>query len=177
MLNPAIRIFQRYVVPRWCVAIYYSLRFKCLVSLQTRIQLSSRISFGEGTVVKPYVIIQTWNGRISIGRQCAISSFNDITNGNNDVIIGDYVRIGPSVTIIGAYRNFKKRDVLIIEQGSSGQGVRIGDDVLIGAGSIILPGCVIETGAVIGAGSVVRSNVPPYAIVAGTPAKIIGERE
>ena len=43
--------------------------------------------------------------------------------------------------------------------------------------SVILPGCIIETGAVIGAGSIVTKNVPPYAIVAGNPAKIIKYRK
>jgi len=42
---------------------------------------------------------------------------------------------------------------------------------------VILPGCSIGAGAVIGAGSVVTGDVPPYAIVAGAPARVIGQRE
>ncbi len=49
----------------------------------------------------------------------------------------------------------------------------IGHDVWIGANVIIRSGTRIGTGAVIGAGSVVTKDVPPYAIVAGVPAKII----
>jgi acetyltransferase-like isoleucine patch superfamily enzyme len=147
------------------------------VSLQTRILLSIRISFGKGTVVKPYAIIQTWKGKISIGRQCAISSFDHITNGDNDLIIGNYVRIGPSVTIMGGSRNYKKKDIPIIDQGSSHEGVKIGNDVLIGAGTVVLPGCDIGDGAVIGANSLVNKDISPYAIAAGVPVKIIGERE
>jgi acetyltransferase-like isoleucine patch superfamily enzyme len=49
--------------------------------------------------------------------------------------------------------------------------------VLIGAGAVILPGCSIGAGAVIGAGSVVTRDVPPYSIVAGVPARVIGQRE
>jgi chloramphenicol O-acetyltransferase type B len=51
--------------------------------------------------------------------------------------------------------------------------VIIGNDVWIGAGAIVLSGITISDGAIIGAGSVVTHNVPPYAIVAGNPARIV----
>lgn len=175
--NSVLRIFQRYFIPRMVISIYYFLRFRCLVSTQTHVQLSNHISFGKGTVVKPFAVIQTQSGKISIGRQCAIGSFNHISTGIKDVIIGDYVRLASSVTILGGSREFRSRDKLIINQGTSHRGVKIGNDVLIGANVVILPGCNIGEGAVIGAGSVVNMDVPPYAIVAGVPAKIIGERE
>lgn len=49
-------------------------------------------------------------------------------------------------------------------------------DVLISANAIVLAGVTIGTGAVIGAGAVVNRDVPPYAIVAGVPAKVIRYR-
>lgn len=49
--------------------------------------------------------------------------------------------------------------------------VSIGHDVWIGHGAVILPGVTVGTGAVIGAGAVVTRDVPPYAIVAGVPAR------
>jgi acetyltransferase-like isoleucine patch superfamily enzyme len=52
----------------------------------------------------------------------------------------------------------------------------IGNDVWIGVGTIILPGVTIGDGAIIGAGSIVTKNIPPYAIAAGNPAKIIKYR-
>jgi acetyltransferase-like isoleucine patch superfamily enzyme len=52
----------------------------------------------------------------------------------------------------------------------------IGHDVWIGHGAFILPGVKIGTGALIAAKSVVTKDVPPYALVAGTPAKIIRMR-
>lgn len=177
MKNSVARIFQRYLIPRFVVSLYYYWRYRCLVSTQTRVQLSSLISFGKGTVVKPYAVIQTQTGRISIGQHCAIGSFNHISTGTKDVILGDYVRIGPGVIIIGGMRHAPKRDMLIIHQGALNKGVIIGNDVLIGANAIILPGCNIGDGAVISVGSVVNKDVPPYAIVAGSPARVIGERE
>jgi len=52
----------------------------------------------------------------------------------------------------------------------------IGNDVWIGHGAFILPGIQIGDGAVIAAKSVVTKNVPPYAVVAGSPAKIVRYR-
>jgi acetyltransferase-like isoleucine patch superfamily enzyme len=128
-------------------------------------------------VVKPFAVLQTQGGRISIGRTCAISSFDHISTGIEDVVFGDYVRVGPHVTILGGSRNFKDRNRLIINQGSHHKGTTIGSDVLIGAGAVILPGCNIGEGAVIGALCLVNRDLPPYSIVAGIPAKIIGSRE
>ena len=58
---------------------------------------------------------------------------------------------------------------------SSGR-ILIGNDVWIGAGVQILSGVKIGNGAIVGAGSVVTRNVPPYAVVAGNPARVIRYR-
>jgi acetyltransferase-like isoleucine patch superfamily enzyme len=52
----------------------------------------------------------------------------------------------------------------------------IGHDVWIGAGAIVLDGVSVGDGAVIAAGAVVRSDVPPYAVVGGVPAKLLRRR-
>ncbi|WP_290370698.1 DapH/DapD/GlmU-related protein [Ruania suaedae] len=54
--------------------------------------------------------------------------------------------------------------------------VAIGNDAWIGHESVILSGVTLGDGVVVGAGSVVRQNVPPYAIVAGNPARVAGFR-
>ena len=52
----------------------------------------------------------------------------------------------------------------------------IEEDVWVGAGTILLSHCSIGRGAVVAAGAVVSKPVPPYAVVAGVPAKIIATR-
>jgi virginiamycin A acetyltransferase len=52
----------------------------------------------------------------------------------------------------------------------------IGNDVWIGQNAVVLPGVHIGDGAIIGANSVVGSNISPYTIVAGNPAKVIRKR-
>jgi acetyltransferase-like isoleucine patch superfamily enzyme len=54
--------------------------------------------------------------------------------------------------------------------------VEIADYSFIGTRALILPGCNIGRGAIVAAGSVVSKNVEPFAIVAGNPAKVIGQR-
>ncbi|MEJ1158855.1 CatB-related O-acetyltransferase [Prosthecomicrobium sp. N25] len=54
--------------------------------------------------------------------------------------------------------------------------ISIGHDVWIGFGATILPGVSVGHGAVIGAKSVVSADVPPYAIVAGNPARVVRYR-
>jgi len=52
----------------------------------------------------------------------------------------------------------------------------IGEDAWVGAGTILLSHCKIGRGAVVAAGAVVSKQVPPYAVVAGIPAKVIATR-
>ena len=177
MLTPAKRIIQRYLLPSSITAIYYSIRYHCMISLSTKVQLTQNLSFGRGTVVKPYSVIQTNTGKISIGKKCSIGNFNVIASGDALITIGDFVRIGPHVVILGSLRNYKDISKRIIDQGYSHDGVTIGDDVMIGAGVTILAGSNIGTGVVIGAGSVITKNIDPYAIVAGVPAKVMGKRK
>ena len=54
--------------------------------------------------------------------------------------------------------------------------VVVDEDVWIGARSMLLRGVHLGRGSIVGAGSVVRKSVPPYAIVTGNPAKIVGFR-
>ena len=70
---------------------------------------------------------------------------------------------------------FTKKFKGVNEAWSKGP-IIVRDDVWIGMNAIVLSGVEIGQGAVIAAGAVVTSNIPPYAIAAGVPAKVIKHR-
>jgi len=55
------------------------------------------------------------------------------------------------------------------------RSVRVGKYAFVGTGSILMPGANVGDGAIVGAGSVVRGSVPDWAIIAGSPAQIVGD--
>lgn len=68
---------------------------------------------------------------------------------------------------------------LITRDGIDAQSkgdIQVDDDVWIGCGAMVLSGVHIHQGAVVAAGAIVTKDVPPYAIVAGVPAKVMGYR-
>lgn len=93
------------------------------------------------------------------------------------VHIGDYTSLSVRVAIVGADHHFDKPGVPIVFSGRPPSSVTmIGQDVLIGHGAILLRGITIGNGAIIGAGAMVTKDVPPYAVVAGVPAKFLRYR-
>ncbi|KAJ5698424.1 hypothetical protein N7462_000429 [Penicillium macrosclerotiorum] len=93
------------------------------------------------------------------------------------VSIGDNVEVGPNVSIITgehytqiqARREYRGREFT--------RSITIGNDCWIGAGAIILSGVTIGDGCSIGAGAVVRTDIPPYSVAVGVPARVIRSAE
>jgi len=178
VVSDVSRKLRRYLVPAFVVSAHHFFRSRALISLSARVQFSKNITFGKGSVVKAFVVVQSSGGDVRFGRECALSSFDHFSTGEGDVIVGDYVRFGPNCTVVAGTKEVRDRHKRIIDQSElRPNGISIGDDVLVGAGAVILPASKIGRGAVIGAGSVVQGDVPEYAIMAGAPARIIGHRE
>ncbi len=136
---------------------------------------SPGVRFGDKVTLNRYAYVQGGNGGVRIGDRVEINNFS-IVNGTGGVDIGDDTLVGPGVRII-SYQHRYASGATIRSQAVDAKPIRIGCDVWLGANSIILAGVIIGDGAVVAAGAVVREDVPPYAVVAGVPAKLKRVRE
>nr|WP_315184844.1 CatB-related O-acetyltransferase [uncultured Flavobacterium sp.] len=96
----------------------------------------------------------------------------------NSCTIGKYSSIAPYVMIGGAEHSYwwYSTSHHISKENIGGKLTVVGNDVWIGTHAVIRQGITIGNGAVIGAGSVVLSDVEPYSVVVGSPAKKIKMR-
>ena len=105
---------------------------------------------------------------------------NFYARGGHPVKIGKFCGFGEDVRIITGNHNTNIPAISMsfiskfFKESIHGEGgpVKIGNDVWVGDRSFILPRVTIGDGAIIGANAVVSKDVPPYAIVAGVPAKV-----
>jgi acetyltransferase-like isoleucine patch superfamily enzyme len=122
------------------------------------------LEIGVGTYGVPNV--RTWGegGKVTIGKYCSIASGVTILLGGDHRT--DWVTTYPFMSFWGEAGHIQGHP-------KTKGNVVIGNDVWIGLDAFILSGVKIGDGAVIGARAVVTKDVPPYAIVAGNPARIV----
>jgi maltose O-acetyltransferase len=126
---------------------------------------------------------------VNVEHGALINSGRDIEIGNRSgigldafvsgpLIIGSDVIMGPNCTFLSINRDTLSTERPMIDQGfRPARAPIIEDDVWIGANVTVLPGRRIGTGSIVAAGSIVAKDVPPYAIAAGNPARVIGHRK
>lgn len=119
---------------------------------------------------------------ISVGHHVNLGTRPVLLATRSHIRIGSHVMFGPNVTIRGGNHRFDVPGVYMdqvtdaMKRPEDDLGVTIHDDVWVGGNATILHGVTVGRGAVIGANALVTTDVPPYAIVGGVPAKIIGRR-
>lgn len=124
--------------------------------------------------------IYTYPPLIELGSYVSIrANFRAIISPKQKIVIKKFTGIGAGLTVIPG----EHTPTVSVPQYLSRFGVNdvnntliIGEDVWIGANCTLLHKANIGRGAVIGANSLVTKKVPPYAVVAGNPAKIIAVR-
>ncbi len=122
---------------------------------------------------------------VCVGRKTfGALSILDSGNEKGRLSIGSFVSIGEDVKFIlggkrvfGSLSTYPFKEIPHGTSGAEAPGqITVCDDVRIGYGALVLAGVSIGQGAVIEAGSVVTHDVPPYAVAAGNPAKVVGYR-
>lgn len=111
----------------------------------------------------------TLGSNVSIHPMCYL----DATGG---LFIGSDVSIAHGATVMTSTHVYASLDQRTRDRAEL-RATRIGDDVWIGAGARILGGVTIGDHVVVGAQSVVTESIPPGAVVAGVPARVIGQRQ
>jgi acetyltransferase-like isoleucine patch superfamily enzyme len=124
---------------------------------------------GDETKIGAFVEIQK---NVVVGKRCKISSHSFLCEG---VVLEDNVFIGHSVTFINdSYPRATNPDgTLQTEADWAVEPTVIKAGASIGSGATILSSICIGENAIVGAGSVVTKDVPPNAIVAGNPARVL----
>jgi acetyltransferase-like isoleucine patch superfamily enzyme len=131
---------------------------------------------GDGVFVGDQAVLQgRMDGTCIIGNHVWIGpqAYLDA----RDLVIEDDVGWGPAARVLGSVHTGHPANVPIIQTDLEIKRVVIGAGADIGMNATIMPGVTIGAGAIVGAASVVTQNVPPYAIVAGVPARFIRWRE
>lgn len=114
-----------------------------------------------------YTGINTVLMHVNIGSFCSIS-WNVSIGGPNH----DFRRVSQHSFLYNDHDNLRPASTAIPYDRFS-ESLTIGNDVWVAAGAVVTRGVKIGDGAVIGANAVVTNDVPPYAIVAGSPAKVL----
>lgn len=168
--------------PRWVAVVGRGSRIKGRI--ERRHPQASAI-IGQNSLVAGILVMETSGSRITIGNNVFVGG-DTLIDCVDSIRIGDDVLISYQVIIMDSDNHSLRASERIGDlqrwrmqkydwSRVSRAPVQIHDKAWIGARAIIIKGVTIGEGAVVAAGAVVTSDVPPYTIVAGNPARVIRE--
>jgi acetyltransferase-like isoleucine patch superfamily enzyme len=134
------------------------------IDTNVKIEASDSVSIGSYVHIASNVLLQG-RGRLAVGDYADVAAGSLIYSGVNHYTDGKTDRFYEMSSCAPADKQFVKCAPVRIERSA-----------FIGLNSVIMPGVTVGEGAIVGACSFVNSDVPPYKIVAGTPARVIKER-
>jgi acetyltransferase-like isoleucine patch superfamily enzyme len=145
------------------------------------------VTIGAQTLFMGEVLIVRAGGEVRIGEWCFIGPHARIWS-LQSIAIGDRVFVSHGVHIFdnnshslsagerhARFQELQREGRHLTPEAVVSRPIRIEDDAWIGFNAAILKGVTVGRGAVVAAGCVVTKDVAPYAIVAGNPARVVGE--
>ncbi len=117
----------------------------------------SKVLLYDGAAIDDGFILISYSGRFIMKKNSCTAVGLTVVTGNHGREIGKWFNDSAS-----RHSEDMEKDVVVEE------------DVWLGTNVTLLSGVKVGRGATVGAGAVVRTNVPPYAIVTGNPAKVVG---
>jgi len=134
------------------------------------IEIAPECELGPGVELNP------WGGSIRIGRHVFLGPYV-VIYGHGGVEIGEQTLIAAHSCVFSSNHTIPDRSRLIRNEPDILLPVKIGRDVWLGSGVKVLGGVTIGDGCIVGAGAVVTSDLPPFCIATGVPARIVKYRK
>ena len=135
-----------------------------------RIELGRWAWLGHRTKIRCHEGVVSIGAKTVLGQECTVSAYQHVSIGRECVI-------ADRVMLIDFDHGVVEVDRPIRLQGIYKRDVRVGNNVWIGYGACILRGVTIGDNAIVGTSAVVTKDVPPNAVVAGIPARVVRMRE
>lgn len=145
------------------------------VALRANSPMAPAIVIGDQCMVQDAAVLNASEGFVHVGDRTWVGP-SCVIYGNGGVRIGRDVMIAAHSCITSVGHRHADTHLPMMAQGIDVRPVTIEDDVWIGMNCTVLPGVRIGRGAIVAAGAVVRSDVAPFTIVGGVPAREIGRR-
>jgi len=162
-LEPAVKIGAHCILDVGSVGAVFLDR-RVWISKDVEIETTTKVNIGEGTTIQRRCTI---NGTTRLGANCILAPNVFVSSGTHPFRFIPHLSIREQERqIVHSAADFANLD----------RPVWIQDDCWLGANVVVCPGVTIGKGSVIGANSVVTRDVSPYTVVAGVPAKPIGQR-
>ncbi|MBN2505249.1 MAG: acyltransferase [Verrucomicrobia bacterium] len=150
-----------------------------------RSRLPAGVRYGRGASTYLGTLFDVGpQGRVTLGECALVHGARIICDA--EISIGDYALISWNVVLMDTYRvpfdaaqrrreleRVPAREPRVACADVPARPVRVGRNVWIGFEACVLPGVTLGEGAIVGARSVVASDVPPFTVVAGNPARVI----
>lgn len=146
----------------------------CFVAPEARIfgEPGRGVVLGDGCAVAAEAFL---HGPLTLGRDVSVNARATLDGGSRGITVGEGTRIATGA-VLYAFDHGLAPDRPVKDQPVRSRGITVGADVWIGANAGVTDGVAIGDHAVVAMGAVVTRDVPPWAVVGGVPARVIGDR-